>query len=73
MQVSAADVLYNNRLVAAAARAAGIASPLLDASHALFAETVALGLGGADMAAVVKAVEARTDAGGRVGPPVRGA
>lgn len=54
------DVLKNSRLVAEAARQAGIASPLLDASHALYAETVELGFGPQDMAAVVNAIEART-------------
>ncbi|HKC26675.1 MAG TPA: NAD(P)-dependent oxidoreductase [Jatrophihabitans sp.] len=60
VQAACADVLKNNRLVAEAARTAGIASPLLDASHALFAEAVGLGSGAEDMAAVVKAIEART-------------
>lgn len=55
-----ADVLKNNELVASAARDAGIASPLLDVCHALFGETLALGYGKEDMAAVVKALEART-------------
>ncbi|WP_344533123.1 NAD(P)-dependent oxidoreductase [Streptomyces albiaxialis] len=59
-QAAALDVLKNNRLVAERARAAGVATPLLDASHALFAETVALGHGGADMIAVLRALEART-------------
>jgi 3-hydroxyisobutyrate dehydrogenase len=59
VQASIADVLKNNRLVAEAARAAQAASPLLDVCHALFAETVALGHGRDDMAAVVKAIEAR--------------
>ncbi|MFB9237935.1 NAD(P)-dependent oxidoreductase [Plantactinospora siamensis] len=58
VQASARDVLHNNRLIAAAARAAGAASPLLDACHALFAETVALGHGQLDMAAVIRAIEA---------------
>ena len=53
------DVLKNSRLVAEAARNAAVASPLLDASHALYAETVHLGCGGQDMAAVLKAIEAR--------------
>jgi 3-hydroxyisobutyrate dehydrogenase len=66
VQAAALDVLKNNRLVAEAARAAGIASPLLDAAHELFRETVALGYGGEDMAAVVRAIEARTDAGAAV-------
>ncbi len=60
VQAAIADVLMNNRLVAEAAREAGIASPLLDVCHALFAETVALGRGGEDMAAVIRAIEARS-------------
>ncbi len=59
-QAAIADVLKNNDLIAAAARAAGIETPLLDACHALYRETAVLGLGGADMAAVVHALEART-------------
>jgi 3-hydroxyisobutyrate dehydrogenase len=61
-QAAAHDVLKNNRLIAEAAREAGVASPLLDACHALFAETVALGHGAEDMVAVRAALEARTDA-----------
>lgn len=61
-QAGISDVLKNNRLIVAAARQAGIASPLLDACHALYAETEALGLGGLDMAAVIKAIAARSDA-----------
>lgn len=61
IQAGAADVLYNNQLIAEAARRAGIASPLLDVSHALFDETVALGHGDEDMAAVLRAIEARTE------------
>jgi len=62
VQASIADVLKNNQLIAAAARRADIASPLLDACHALFGETLALGFAGDDMAAVVHAIEARTEA-----------
>ncbi|MBF5046131.1 NAD(P)-dependent oxidoreductase [Aggregicoccus sp. 17bor-14] len=62
-QAAAADVLKNNQLVAEAARRAQLASPLLDACHALYRETVALGHGGEDMVAVVRALEARTKAG----------
>jgi 3-hydroxyisobutyrate dehydrogenase len=61
VEASATDVLKNNRLIAEAARAAGTASPLLDACHALFAETVALGHGNLDMAAVLRALRARTE------------
>ena len=50
----------NNRLVAAAARDSAVASPLLDACHAFYDETVALGYGDADMVAVVRAIERRT-------------
>lgn len=60
VQAAAADVLKNNRLIAEAARKAGLASPLLDVCHALFAETVAQGHGGKDMVAVLHALEART-------------
>ena len=55
-----ADVFKNNSFVSQAARDAGIASPLLDVCHALYSETLALGHGALDMAAVVKAIEART-------------
>jgi 3-hydroxyisobutyrate dehydrogenase len=65
VQASITNVLENNRLIAEAARASNLASPLLDVCHALFAETLALGHGGLDMAAVVRALEARTDSGGR--------
>jgi 3-hydroxyisobutyrate dehydrogenase len=58
-QASAADVLKNSRLVAAAARAAGVASPLLEASRDLYTETVALGHGADDMIAVIRALQAR--------------
>lgn len=63
VQAAAQDVLKNNRLIADAARACGLASPLLDTCHALFEETVALGHAGADMVAVLHALEARSDAG----------
>ncbi|WP_037732977.1 NAD(P)-dependent oxidoreductase [Streptomyces megasporus] len=61
VQAAVSDVLKNNRLIAEAARAAGLASPLLDVCHALFGETVALGHGRSDMVAVLHAIEARTD------------
>lgn len=59
VQASLRDVLMNNELVAAAARSAGIASPVLDACHVLYTEAVALGHGDEDMAAVVRALETR--------------
>jgi 3-hydroxyisobutyrate dehydrogenase len=69
-QAAAQDVLTNNVLITEVARAAGIASPMIDVCHMLFAETVRLGHGGADMIAVLRALEARTErplstAGGR--------
>lgn len=60
VQAAITDVLKNSRLVAEAARSAGLASPLLDASHALYGETEALGLGTSDMVAVIRAMEQRT-------------
>ncbi|GIH16162.1 NAD(P)-dependent oxidoreductase [Rugosimonospora africana] len=71
-QAAAADVLMNNRLVADAARESGLASPLLDVCLELFTETVAAGHGGADMIAVVRAIEARTAerAAGSEGPAI---
>jgi 3-hydroxyisobutyrate dehydrogenase len=63
VQAGITDVLKNNRLVVEAARAAQLSSPLLDVCHALYAETVELGHGDADMAAVIRAIEARTGSG----------
>ncbi|QYY29718.1 NAD(P)-dependent oxidoreductase [Cupriavidus pinatubonensis] len=60
VQAAITDVLKNSRLVTEAARAAGMASPLLDVCHALYGETEALGLGQDDMAAVIRALEQRT-------------
>ncbi|MCF4136701.1 NAD(P)-dependent oxidoreductase [Streptomyces sp. Tue 6430] len=60
VQAAAADVLKNNRLIARAARTAGLASPLLDVCHSLYAETVEQGHGDEDMAAVLRALETRT-------------
>jgi 3-hydroxyisobutyrate dehydrogenase len=61
VQASIRNVLMNNRLVAEAARDAGIASPLLDVCHALFAEANDSGRGALDMAAVLRAIEDRTE------------
>lgn len=63
VQASIQDVLKNNQLVAQAARDAQLASPLLDVCHALFAQAASMGLGQADMVAVVRAIEERTQAG----------
>jgi 3-hydroxyisobutyrate dehydrogenase len=43
VQGAIVNVLENNRLIADAAREAGIASPLLDVCHALYAETLRMG------------------------------
>lgn len=59
VQASVADVAMNARLVAAAARDAGAASPVHDVCNALFAEAVALGRGEQDMVAVIDAIAAR--------------
>jgi 3-hydroxyisobutyrate dehydrogenase len=65
VQASSSNVLENTRLIAEAARRAGLAAPLLDVCEALYAETVALGHGESDMVAVVRALEARTDSNAR--------
>ncbi|MEV6025231.1 NAD(P)-dependent oxidoreductase [Streptomyces sp. NPDC052036] len=72
VQAAAHDVLKNNRLVAEAARAAGLASPLLDVCHTLFDETVTLGHGSEDMVAVLRAIEARTEDGSLGSGPLGG-
>jgi 3-hydroxyisobutyrate dehydrogenase len=69
VQAAAADVLKNNRLIADAARNAGLASPLLDVCHALFTETVAQGHGHEDMVAVLHALETRTEDGAAPNSP----
>ncbi len=56
VQASIADVLMNATLIFDAARAAGVASPLLDRSRDLFARADQLGHGKADMAAVILAL-----------------
>lgn len=61
VQASILNVLMNNRLVAEAARASKVSSPLLDVCHALYGEAATLGHGYLDMAAVVHAIRARTD------------
>ncbi|MFI8192094.1 NAD(P)-dependent oxidoreductase [Streptomyces sp. NPDC085946] len=68
-QAAVHDVLKNNRLIARAARARGLASPLLDVCHALFEETVSLGHGGQDMVAVLRAIESRTGTAGTAPVP----
>ena len=60
VQAAIADVRYNAQLVTDAAADAGVATPLATVSEALYAEADRLGLGGLDMAGVIRAVEART-------------
>lgn len=57
-QAAAADVHYNSQLVAEAARAAGIASPVLDVCESLYDATVRRGDGHLDMITVLHAIEA---------------
>ena len=59
-QASIANVQENVRLIAAAARDAGIASPLTEVALALYGETKALGHAHEDMIAVIRAIEERT-------------
>ena len=56
VQASTSDVHYNSRLVAEAARRAGVSSPVLDTFRDLFAEAEQLGHGHADMVAVLRAI-----------------
>lgn len=56
VEASISDVLKNNALIAAEARRAAIASPLLDVCHALFANAEDLGHGAHDMIAVLDAI-----------------
>jgi 3-hydroxyisobutyrate dehydrogenase len=62
VQAAIFDVLKNTELISGAAREAGIASPLIDVCNALYSETQALGLGRADITAVIQAIEQRTAA-----------
>ena len=61
VQATVTGALRNNQLIAQAARAASVATPLLDEVH-LVRRDAALGHGGADMVSVIGAIEARTDA-----------
>lgn len=62
VQAATADAYANTLLIAAEARTAGIASPLLDVASALYGESVRLGHARDDMSSVLTAVEARTGA-----------
>jgi 3-hydroxyisobutyrate dehydrogenase len=62
-QAGISDVLKNSRLIVEAAREAAVAAPLMETCFSLYGETEALGFGEEDMAAVVRAFEARTAGG----------
>jgi 3-hydroxyisobutyrate dehydrogenase len=62
VQAATADAFQSTRLIADAARAIGIATPLLDQSRALYGESVELGNSRRDMVSVLEAIEARTRA-----------
>ena len=63
VQATVANALENCRLTAEAARRSGAAAPLIDACHALYRETLALGHGEVDMVAVLRAFERRSALG----------
>ena len=60
-QAAISDVHTNTVLIATEARAAGIASPVLDVVRQLYGESVRLGHDREDMSAVIAAIEARTE------------
>jgi 3-hydroxyisobutyrate dehydrogenase len=62
VEATISNVLENVGLIVEAARQTHLASPLLDVCHTLYGEAQALGLGGADMVAVIRAIEQRTAA-----------
>ena len=60
VQGSIALLRTSTELTKAAAAVAGIATPLLDASHELLGEAIDLGLGDADVAALAAVLQARS-------------
>jgi 3-hydroxyisobutyrate dehydrogenase len=58
-QAAITDVAKNTRLITAAAAGVGAAAPLAEVCRRLFAEAVAHGLGGDDLIAVIRSLEAR--------------
>lgn len=60
VQAATADALNSTRLIATAARIAGLATPLLDMSSALYGDSVDMGNGSFDMVSVLEAIEQRT-------------
>ena len=63
VQAATEDAYANTLLIAAEARAAGVAVPLLDLASVLYGESVRLGHARDDMSSVLSAIEARTEAG----------
>ena len=63
VQAATADAFNSTRLIAEAARAAGVATPLLDLSSELYGESVYLGNARLDMVSILEAIEARTKTG----------
>lgn len=62
VQAATADAFNSTRLIANAARAARLATPLLDVSSRLYGESVRFGNGHLDMTSVLEAIEAQTEA-----------
>jgi 3-hydroxyisobutyrate dehydrogenase len=62
VQAATEDAFNSTRLIADAARAAGIATPLLDLASDLYGESVGLGNAREDMISVLQSIEARTAA-----------
>lgn len=60
IQASVATLIDSHRLITDAARETGTALPLLDVCSALYQETAQLGLGDADVVAVLRAIEERS-------------
>lgn len=63
VQAATLDAFNSCKLIAYAARNAGIATPLLELSRALYGESVSLGNGRLDMVSVIQSIEKRTKAG----------
>ena len=59
-QAAITDVAKNTGLITSAAAATGAAAPLAEVCDRLFGEAVDLGHGGADLIAVIRALEARS-------------
>ncbi|MBB3290045.1 MULTISPECIES: NAD(P)-dependent oxidoreductase [unclassified Rhizobium] len=62
VQAATADAFNSTNMIAQAAHAAGMASPVLDLCRTLYGESVDLGNGRLDMMSVIAAIEARTSA-----------